>query len=698
MDKNLEELKNTYEIYEQIGEGGSGMVYRAFHKRLQKMVILKKISNAGYHIQNYRTEVDILKDLHHAYLPQVYDFIETPEGIYTVMEFIHGESMRQIQKKGVIFREKEVLKYACQLCEALAYLHSHKPVIIHGDIKPDNVMLTPEGNVYLIDFNISGFSFGEGADTQGCTPGYSSPEQVKAFEELKKRMGNKKSIEGDCSETVLLENADLFETVLLQPSISNTNINERSDIFSLGATLYTLLTGKVYQKGKEEEIPEISNGFFVILKRALEEEPEKRYANAIELLQAFNQVHKKDRRYRQLILKQNLFFLGMIVFIIGSVYLMVSGRKVMSMEYQEQYDIWIEELQEGILTKISEENFENIYQSAIKLYPKYLAAYFEKAYYLVSIGAYQEAISFITPILSEELEGTDEIWSNLYYLYGECYFRIEDFKNAAASYQMAIRYQDKNPEIYRDYAISFIYLGEIEQARSLLKKAVDMGLEQADIYMVQGEIERITGNVQEAIPYFKGVLEETQDEYLRQRAYIMASKAFEEIGTKEAIQMDIAWLNQAVKELAISNRLLIYERMVKDYIQMGEMEEDDIYYKEAIKVLNEIVVMNWDTYQTYSNIVVLYMRMRELDNAEKWLQEMQGKYPDYYVTWMRMAYLEIEIQNTKESKERDYHIFAEYYERAKEYYEEQISGNVTDAQMQYLERLYQQIKEGGWLE
>ncbi|MBD5459494.1 MAG: serine/threonine protein kinase, partial [Lachnospiraceae bacterium] len=151
-----QELTGTYDIYEQIGAGGGGTVYRAMHKRLQKAVVLKKITGGATSIQECRTEVDILKNLRHSYLPQVLDFIESSEGIYTVMDFIPGKSMRQMLEEGHIFTEKEVLKYTRQLCEALDYLHSQNPPIVHGDIKPDNIMVTPEGNVCLIDFNISG--------------------------------------------------------------------------------------------------------------------------------------------------------------------------------------------------------------------------------------------------------------------------------------------------------------------------------------------------------------------------------------------------------------------------------------------------------------------------------------------------------------------------------------------------------------
>ena len=128
------ELTQTYEIYEQIGAGGGGTVYRAVHKRLQKTVVIKKLKGAATSIQDCRTEVDILKNLRHSYLPQVIDFIECSEGIFTVMDFIPGQSLQNMLDARYAFSEKEVLKYTRQLCEALDYLHSQNPPIVRVQV------------------------------------------------------------------------------------------------------------------------------------------------------------------------------------------------------------------------------------------------------------------------------------------------------------------------------------------------------------------------------------------------------------------------------------------------------------------------------------------------------------------------------------------------------------------------------------
>ena len=749
-----EELTSTYDIYEQIGEGGGGTVYRATHKRLQKTVVLKRITGNNTNIQECRTEVDILKNLHHPYLPQVLDFIESPEGIYTVMDFIPGKSFRQMMDEGHKFTEKEVLRYTRQLCEALDYLHSQNPPIVHGDIKPDNIMVTPEGNVCLIDFNISGILEGKGAQAFGYTPGFSSPEQVEGFEAARKRMAGQNAVQqasdntktsllpqgneertvllsqgdeektvlltqGDDERTVLLSQVDNDKTMLLSQieqagqgqivsdavskpaatAVEGIIIDKRSDIFSLGATLYTLLTEKVLDvKALNVEVPEISDGFWVILAKTLERNPRNRYQDAGKMLQAVLQVHKKNRRYKQLLRRQQLFS-GLIILLIAcGVFFIVEGRRTMESERKETYYALVAQMEEGILSGMEQGEFEEIYATAIGMYPTYFDAYYENARYLFQTGDYEAVIRYIEDVLDTSLEGDDELVGNLYHLYGECFFRLENYQRATNCYQTSLKYREDNPSVYRDYAISLVYLGQEEDASQILEKAIASGMEQVDVYMVQGELARMRGDSQTALDCFENVLEGTEDEYLMQRAYVMGSKTYEDIGTEEALQKDAEWLQKGLARLSMNSRLLLYERLAQDYITLGEMTQENTYYGSAVDVFRQIKEMGWDTYMTYNNAVILCQRMGDLEQAEEWALAMRDKYPANYVTYVRLAYLEVEKQNQKANEEREYKVFEEYYQQAKEYYEQQMSGNVTDAEMQLLDSTWQQVVAGGWLE
>ena len=177
-------LMDTYELHGTLGAGGGGTVIKAYHKRLQKDVVIKKIHADIQDENERRIEADILKNLHHQYLPQVFDYFVADGTGYTVMDYVQGESFGQKLARGERFNEKKVLKYAKQICEALDYLHSQKLPVIHGDIKPDNIMLTPDDNICLIDFNISGITREGHAVTFGYTEGYGAPEQYREFQRI----------------------------------------------------------------------------------------------------------------------------------------------------------------------------------------------------------------------------------------------------------------------------------------------------------------------------------------------------------------------------------------------------------------------------------------------------------------------------------------------------------------------------------
>ena len=171
------QLNDTYTLLEQIGSGGGGIVYKAYHNRLKTYVVAKQIKEGVKNILKSRAEADILKKMKHTYLPRVYDFLEIDGEIYTVMDYIPGESLDKPLKKGEKFSQKQVLKWAVQLAEALDYLHRQIPPIVHSDIKPANIMLTPEGDICLIDFNISLVFDSSMKTATGISGGYAPPEQ-----------------------------------------------------------------------------------------------------------------------------------------------------------------------------------------------------------------------------------------------------------------------------------------------------------------------------------------------------------------------------------------------------------------------------------------------------------------------------------------------------------------------------------------
>lgn len=235
-------LENKYKITDHIGTGGGGIVYKAIQIGLNRTVAIKQIKENVVGVLNDRGEADILKNLKNNYIPSVFDFIENDGEIYTVMEFIDGQSFQQLIDRGRKFSQKKVLKYARQLCKAVAYLHSRKPPIIHSDIKPANIMLTPEDNICLIDYNISLIVDGN-ENAIGVSDGYSPPEQYgKPINFSKTEVSGIKYSADTSDESTLIDKTKFTEISNDKTLIDSTMIMNAAD----GKTLIDNSAGDVY--------------------------------------------------------------------------------------------------------------------------------------------------------------------------------------------------------------------------------------------------------------------------------------------------------------------------------------------------------------------------------------------------------------------------------------------------------------------
>lgn len=305
-------IASTYQVIREIGSGGGGVVYLATHLRLGKFVVLKADKRGlTQNPEALRREVDALKNLSHTYIPQVYDFIEENGVVYTVMDYVEGESLDKPLKRGSAFPQATVVQWACQLLEALNYMHTRPPHgILHGDIKPANIMLTPQGDIRLIDFNIA-LALGEkGAVRVGFSQGYASPEHYGidyAGIAQTQRMAGVETVVTAQAETVVTGNVTFVpptdgghKSSRSAEASPSTLLDVRSDIYSLGATLYHLLTGVRPAREAAKVIPisdfNISPAVAAIIEKAMQPCPDDRYQTAAEMLDAFEHLYENDPR------------------------------------------------------------------------------------------------------------------------------------------------------------------------------------------------------------------------------------------------------------------------------------------------------------------------------------------------------------------------------------------------------------------
>lgn len=203
-------LQNRYLIHDKIGAGGMGAVFTATDQRFGSQVAIKETFFSDTALRRaFEREAQLLNSLRHPALPRVSDHFEEGNGQFLVMEYIPGEDLSEIlDRNGGVFAVADVLLWADQLLDALDYLHSQKIPIIHRDIKPQNLKLTPRGQIVLLDFGLA----------KGSITDVSKLTQTK-------------SVFGYSRAYAPLE------------QIQGTGTDPRSDFYSLAATLYHLFTG-----------------------------------------------------------------------------------------------------------------------------------------------------------------------------------------------------------------------------------------------------------------------------------------------------------------------------------------------------------------------------------------------------------------------------------------------------------------------
>jgi serine/threonine protein kinase len=202
-------LQGRYRIVRQLGQGGMGAVYEALDQRLDTVVALKETLFTDEKLRKqFEREARLLARMHHQALPRVSDHFNEGDGQFLVMQYIAGEDFYEmLTRRNAPFPQQDVLRWGDQLCDALDYLHTQDPQIIHRDIKPQNLKLTARGQAVLLDFGLAKGSAGQmsvvttSASIFGYTPNYAPLEQVQGL-----------------------------------------GTDARSDLYSLSATLYHLLT------------------------------------------------------------------------------------------------------------------------------------------------------------------------------------------------------------------------------------------------------------------------------------------------------------------------------------------------------------------------------------------------------------------------------------------------------------------------
>ncbi|MGN0691478.1 MAG: protein kinase, partial [Oscillospiraceae bacterium] len=708
-------LNDTYRIEKQIGSGGGGVVYKAYHLRLKKYVAVKLIKDTVKGAINERAEADILKGLKHEGLPQVYDFVCDGDDVYTVMEFIDGRSLfDEIVSRGRI-PYKQALEWSKELCSAAAYLHSRKPPIIHSDIKPQNIMITAEGRVCLIDFNISSV-FDGGAYTVGSSDGYSPPEQYEAIRSAQvargqTSVGNNDPTEILSEETSLLkdEPTERLDVTEDRTEIGRGFLDARSDVYSIGAVMYSMVTGQKPVNSQKQNVPvekldeNIPDSFAYIVDKAMSRDKKDRFSSAGDMLNALNKVNKYDRRYKSMMLRHELAYIFCVALLAASVVSVFAGRKLMLSENDERFNSYIEEMSE-ICVSEDLSSFDELFERVISEYPDKPEPYYYNALKIYRSGDHSAAQEYINKNLAGRMgELSEEMRSDLYFMQADILFRNEDYAAAAEYYKKAAEDNPEKTDIYRDYAISLAKIGDTEKAEQIMSEAIERGLAEDGVYMITGELCFIRGEYEQAADAVEKVIELTDSDELKRRSYLLWSRCYRAMGADdiEYIQKNIAVLEQSLTDLPQDLTMQLREYLAQEYIDFGEISGKTEYFAEAYTIIEKMKALGWESYQSDMNMAVLLDKLGNTKAAAELLTEMSEAplYENYYYKiYIRLARLEASMQNELDKTKRSYSDFEKFYSLAEKYYADYSQNGNSDPEMESLRQLRQELKDLNWID
>ena len=263
-------IDERYRVINKLGEGALGKVYLAEDIKTKKKWAIKAIDiykkNYEQRKNKLSVEMNILNKLCHPGLPSIVDIIQIKNQLFTVEDYIEGAALSNVILEDGAQSEKNVIDWAKQLCNILGYLHEQNPIILHNDIHPRNIMLRRDGKISLINFGAA----------------------------------------IECSLTYNNDNENFVGTTYYTaPEKLNGIIDKRTDIYSLGMTLYALVIGKDPSEPPYTLYPirsinkNLSVGLEYIIKKCIERSPKDRYQDIQDVLTDLNNIKKLSAKLKR---------------------------------------------------------------------------------------------------------------------------------------------------------------------------------------------------------------------------------------------------------------------------------------------------------------------------------------------------------------------------------------------------------------
>lgn len=655
-------FNDTYEIKSVIGKGGMSTVYLAEHKRLHTRWAVKEVRKQQGARFDFLTESNILKRLQHPMLPRIVDIFEDRDCIYIVEDFVEGITLEELLRQQKRVDEALGLQWFQDLCGVLSYLHGQKPhPIIYRDMKPSNVMLQPDGALKLIDFGIAReYKQESNADTTYIgTKGYAAPEQF-----------------------------------------GKAQTDARTDIYSLGITMYHLLTGKSpyeppYQFVPARQLcPELSYGIEHILDKCIQPEPADRYQSVEALLDDLDHSYRFDKAYQKYVTVKRVCVAVIVAMFVASAGLIAGGRVLMNQEKNSEYGSLLE--QANLLSQDDYAEASVVLSAARALYPDRIDADRQETYALYRNGKWQECIDFGAETLQKYGEDVQTRLSM-----AAAQFELGEYEAAAEGFAVG---DELSLEYLRDYAVCLGRLGRIEEAEQAMEALNSKDASTDATRYVQGEIFFAEKDYLSAENVFFKVLGQSDGRALTRRCYLSLGELYRECAALARVNESpistpatkaAELLSGAIVQEGLRYDSALWEMLALAYFEAYHTDTNVSadYLTKAADCFHRVIELGVVKEYLYSNLYTIYYEQEDYISAEESLQAYEKAFPNDYMPHALRGMMLITVENKKPQNQRDYHTAQAEYEKAGN----MLRSSDETTYYQQLGSLIEDLKRNGWL-
>lgn len=649
-------FSRRYSIVGLLGAGGMGCVfYGKSNDSLEIERAIKVLDKRGYNKNlDILAEAYALKNLDHPNIPKVIEITEDEDFVFIVQEYVKGDSFKQIFKNNEKVSEKLLIFWMETLAKTLNYLHNQG--VIHRDIKPDNIMLTPEGQVKIIDFGLA-----------------RNRSEVDEVDE---------KVIGTLSYTAP-------ERFLKQSATIQT------DIYGYGTTLYTLATGKKPESMKKNPRRSFnimkgnlkkhaSPGIAYILMKTIAIDPNKRYYNFESIIFDIKKIEPFNKSLKKQKINERIIFVFLFLGLIASSASIIQGMHVLKIEKEEKYATLVEngtQLLENGKTNEAIEVFEN----SITLLPKTIAAHQGVMEVYTKTAEYEKVIDYGIQLKNKIEETKDS--AEIQYLIGNAYHELNKFNEAIPYLKEGV---ELDPSVEHNLILGVNYCGleEFDKAQEVVE-TFKVNVENTDAanYLSAQIFER-QGNNDGAKSQYYTVLENSTKQNLRRRAYLALGRLNKNEKNYQAMITD---LEKYQVELGEKDDPVALELLGEAYFAQGK-NGDSSYLEKSKVAFEKLLELGYTRSYLYRNIAIINQEEGDLYAALEVLEEMNNEYPEDYTSDIQKVWILIQIENIKENKNRNYQEVKNAYEKLMTKAEE----NINDPEIQMLTEKINEIRAKGW--